>query len=148
MSLLFTKSDELANDPTVLGSPVIFRLFSTNGLNSELIGSCIVFYREEPTYIGTQYEYYESKGLGHINSLFIEEKFRGIGFGMTLLQNVMHHLYSIESIRYLEVDDATDFSGQSNSIYVKAGFRYDVGDNHMLVNLRHVLTNPEYEYEY
>lgn len=119
------------------GNPIKFELIDTDNWN--LIGTCVIFLQDtESIYKDpiSHMKYYESKGLAYINSLHIEDTFRRRGYGMQLLRYVMDYAYS-RGLRYIELDDVSDYSTTHNSIYVKAGFIYDQGDNHMICNLRH-----------
>jgi len=129
-------SDRYLKDPTVLGSPIAYDMYS----NNIWIGSCIVFDSEE-SILDTSFDYYEKKGLATINDLFIHESFRGKGFGIELLRWVMNYLYTQRNMRYVELDDATDYFGRPDCIYRKVGFNYDRDDNHMMINLRHWFTS-------
>ena len=79
--------------------------------------------------------HYEERGLATIISLYVSPSYRRKGYGTQIMKHVMRHLYKF-GLRYAELDDASDYSGRSDCVYVKLGFRYDQGDNHMICNLR------------
>jgi GNAT superfamily N-acetyltransferase len=129
-------SDRHGRDPEVVGSPTAYDLYCLENCAAEYAGSCVVYDEEEPT-LGTSFDHYEKRGLATINSLFIENEYRNRGLGLYLLQWVMSHLYNHKDMRYVELDDASDYYGRSDCIYRRAGFTYDRDDNHMMANLRH-----------
>ena len=112
-------------------------------INKTIIGSCHLLNLSEiyPYYSGSRYiefddNYYDSKGLANITSLYIDEKYRGRGYGSYLLKYVMNKAYK-NGIRYMELEDASDYCFKKNCIYLKLGFKYDQLDGHMICNLRH-----------
>lgn len=106
-------------------------------INKTIIGSCHLLNVSE---IYPFYEnYYDANGLANITSLYIEKKYRGKGYGMYLLKYVMNKSYK-KGIRYMELEDASDYCFKKNCIYLKAGFRYDQIYGHMICNLRQILT--------
>jgi len=74
----------------------------------------------------------------HIDGLYIEEGYRRRGLGLILLKYVLNDLYE-QGTRYVELEDVSDWVGQKNCIYRKAGLHYVSDDNAMRGNLRHIL---------
>jgi len=149
-----TKEPYFNEDGTYGGYPIFYKLYGVEDIRHDglgkiyrhtLIGTCVLFDRNvDPVYaeFGAEivYEcvlaYYESIGLGSINSLYIEPEYRGQGYGLYLLSSVMYHCYNYRNLRFLEVDDVSDYTGTTRSIYYRAGFRPDSDDNHLLIDLR------------
>lgn len=149
-----TKEPYIDEDGLYGGSPIFYRLYWVEQMHQNefgemyrhtLIGTCVLFDRNvDPVYANfgpniiseCSSAYYESVGLGSINSLHIEPEYRGQGYGLYLLSSVMYHCYHYRRLIFLEVDDVSDYSGTPNSIYYRAGFRPDSDDNHLWVDLR------------
>lgn len=86
---------------------------------------------------------YEERGLATIMNLYVFPNYRSKGYGTQILKYLMAYFYESD-LRYVELDDASDYSGRSDCIYVKLGFTYDQGDNHMICNLRSACGNRRF----
>lgn len=140
-----TVNIEPSEDNSYLGSPFFYKLFKHNNNSAPtLIGTCIMYdSRIDPAYSYSDNDdeysecksyFYEKAGLGSINSLYIEEEYRGKGFGYTLLHFVLSHC-KIMDLRYVDVNDVTDLYGTERSIYHRFGFMPDTDDNHLVLDL-------------
>lgn len=81
-----------------------------------------LFIRKNKKCIGYSIFYLNSK-IATITDVYIDEPFRGQGYGTKLVKSVIKYIKKYKKISQIELDDMSDIHG-INNIYYKCGFRY------------------------
>lgn len=69
-----------------------------------------------------QFYYYEDENKIHVTSLFVEEEFRNKSYGIFLMFLMFMHTINLK-VNEVTLDDSSDNTGTTESLYYKLGFR-------------------------
>lgn len=73
--------------------------------------------------------------FGIITWLQVCDKYKGHGFGITLIKKFLKKISEI-GIIHVELDDCSDNYRKDHNIYIKCGFKYIDNNNRMYSNVR------------